>query len=283
MQLWAAEWISLLAFSGLLLLARLRRDLSGTKRLKITALGAGGMAIALLVSLLLPAWIHPLAARVCRDWVPLLQILLFYHQAGEFVTGPNIRVEERLLRWDARFVAPPLKWCAHSGLGGLIFTCFEIAYLSYYPSLPLALAALYLEGHAREAGRFWAVVLLATYISFSVLPLLATRPPRVLSEKWSAQFPSGKMRAFNLWILRRGSIHANTCPSGHVAITAACALALLLTGPLWVGLGFVGIAMSIALGAVAGRYHYGPDAILGVLTAVFALAVALALPYVSGG
>jgi len=43
--------------------------------------------------------------------------------------------------------------------------------------------------------------------------------------------------------------------------------ALLRVGPVWVGLGFLAIAISIALGAVAGRYHYLADAILGFLVA----------------
>jgi membrane-associated phospholipid phosphatase len=110
-----------------------------------------------------------------------------------------------------------------------------------------------------------------------MLPFLQTRPPRVLGEKWSAALPYGKMRAFNQWILRLGSIHANTFPSVHVAIATDCALLLLRVGPLWVGLGFLWIAISIALGAVGGRYHYAADDIFGAAAAVAAFRVGLAL------
>jgi hypothetical protein len=55
-----------------------------------------------------------------------------------------------------------------------------------------------------------------------------------------------------------------------VAITTAGALVLLKLGPLWIGSVFLWIAISIALGAVAGRYHYAADAILGVILAVAA-------------
>jgi membrane-associated phospholipid phosphatase len=81
------------------------------------------------------------------------------------------------------------------------------------------------------------------------------------------------VRAFNLWILQRGSIQANTLPSAHVAITGACALSLLRLGPLWAGVIFLWIAVSIALGAVSGRYHYALDAILGFLVAGTAMLV----------
>ena len=42
------------------------------------------------------------------------------------------------------------------------------------------------------------------------------------------------------------------------------------TGPLWAGALFLVIGFGFALGAVAGRYHYAADAILGVVTAAAA-------------
>jgi membrane-associated phospholipid phosphatase len=92
----------------------------------------------------------------------------------------------------------------------------------------------------------------------------------MLGEKCSVAPRLGKVRAFNLWILRRASIQANTFPSAHVAIATACALTMLQLCPLWVGLGFLAIAIGIALGAVTGRYHYAADAILGVAVALAA-------------
>ena len=266
MHLRVAEWISLLAFSGFVVLAW-RLDLDRVRRMKITALGSGAVAVTLFASLVLPHLVAPRAASITRDWIPNLLVLLFYSLAGQFVTRADVDVEARLERLDRRLVAPRLEWCARRPLGGWILTYLELAYLSYYAAMPLALAALYLSGRRREADRFWTVVLLAAYGSSGTLPFIQTRPPRMLGEKWSVPLPSGKVRAFNLWILRHGSIQTNTCPSSHVAIAAACALALLRVGPVWAGLGFLAVAISIALGAVAGRYHYAADAILGFLVA----------------
>ena len=103
-----------------------------------------------------------------------------------------------------------------------------------------------------------------------MLAFVQTRPPRVLEEKWGLSRASGRLRAVNLWILRNGSVQANTVPSAHVATAVACALALLHTGPLWAGASFLLIGFGITLGAVAGRYHYTADAILGLLTAAAA-------------
>jgi membrane-associated phospholipid phosphatase len=137
-------------------------------------------------------------------------------------------------------------------------------------AIPLAVGALYWLGKQQEADHFWTVVLLAAYGSCGMLPFIQTRPPRMIGEKWSACLLRGRLRALNLWILRHGSIQANTLPSSHVAITAACALVLFEVGAGWVALAFLGIAIAIALGAVAGRYHYGVDAILGFLLAAVA-------------
>jgi membrane-associated phospholipid phosphatase len=103
-----------------------------------------------------------------------------------------------------------------------------------------------------------------------MLPFLQTRPPRAIGEKWSARLPHTKIRAFNLGILRHASIHANTFPSGHVASSVGCALILLRLAPTWVGLIFLWVAISISLGAIAGRYHYAADAVAAVIVALAA-------------
>jgi membrane-associated phospholipid phosphatase len=262
-----AEWINALAFSWFVVLAWSQRSLARPRRLKISGIGASGLGITIFVSLVLPRLVAPLAASVTRDWLPYLLFLMFYWQAGQLVTRADAVFEARLERLDSRVVAPVLQWVARRALGAWILTYLESAYLFCYVSVPLGLTTLYLLRKGRDADHFWTVVLLATYTSYGMLPFIQTRPPRMLGEKWSAALPAGKMRALNLWVLRHASIHANTFPSGHVASSTACALVLLRLGPLWVGLGFLLVAISIALGAVAGRYHYAADAILGFLVA----------------
>jgi membrane-associated phospholipid phosphatase len=97
----------------------------------------------------------------------------------------------------------------------------------------------------------------------------------MLAEKWSQALPCTGVRKFNLWILRHASIHANTFPSAHVASSTACALALLTLAPAWVGLIFLWITVSIAIGTVTGRYHYTADAILGSMVASVAFLATL--------
>ena len=213
----ASEWITLAAFSWFSVLGCVRRRLDRRRRGTILAFGLSAIAITILVSVVLPRWVPPRTASIVRDWVPYLFLFLFYSQGGQFVTGANRELETRLARLDRSIVAPPLEWCARNPAGVWIFTYLELAYLSYYPVLPMSLALLYLSGRQAEAAQFWTVVLLAAYGSCGTLPFIQIRPPRMLGEKWSAGLPSGRVRAFNLWILQRGSIQANTLPSAHVA------------------------------------------------------------------
>jgi hypothetical protein len=104
-----------------------------------------------------------------------------------------------------------------------------------------------------------------------MLQFLQTQLPRVLSEKRSVQPPPNQVRALNLWILRHASIHANTCPSAHVASTTAF---LLRLAP---GVGLVAIAILILMGAVAGRYHYAADAIPGAMVALAAFLIQITI------
>jgi membrane-associated phospholipid phosphatase len=276
----AAEVINLGTFLLFVILAWHRPKLARSRRVSITAIGVGGLAITLFVSQILPRLTTPLAASVTRDWIPYLLLLMFYWQAGQFVTHANTDFEARLARLDVILVAPFLERCARSRAGTWILTYLELAYLLCYVSLPMGLATLYMLHQGADAGRFWTVVLLAAYAAYGSVPFVQTRPPRALGEKWSEPLLGGKVRALNMAILRHASIHANTFPSGHVASTAACALILLRVAPLWVGLIFLVVALSIAVGAVAGRYHYAADAILGLIVAVAAFLFDLfALPH----
>jgi hypothetical protein len=276
MPLRASEWISVAAFCGFMALAWWRR-LDRTRRMKITALGTSGAAATLFAALILPALSGPATSSLTRNLLPCLLIFLFYSLAGQFVTGGNTELEGRLLEFDRLLVAPPLVWCARGVLGPLLFNILELAYLAYYVALPAAAAMLLLAGRGKQADLFWTVVLLAAYASIGMLAFIQTRPPRVLGEDWSKSLSSGPLRAFNLWILRNGAVPANTFPSAHVAIAVACALALLHAGLIWAGAAYVVMGLGVALGAVAGRYHYSADAILGLVTAAAAWLLGIGL------
>ena len=272
-----AEWINILAFSSFVILAwRRRRSLGPTRTARITAIGLAGLTMTAIAGLVLPRVLDRLPASVIRDWFPYALMLMFYTQAGHFVTGVNVEFQARLESLDWRIVAPALEWCKRSPAGPWILMVLELAYLLCYVSMPLGLAVIYLLRLGHQADWFWAVVLPATYACYAMLPFIQTQPPRMLPENRSVQPPPGRVRALNLWILRHASIHANTFPSAHVASTTACALVVLWLAP-GIGWVFLAIAILIAMGTVSGRYHYAADAILGAAAALVAFVIWIAL------
>lgn len=266
-----AEWVNTVAFTVLMLLVWSRR-LEPRKRTKITLLGSVGLALTFLSAAVLPRVLPPLPASVSRDWLPYVLLLLFYWQAGQFFVEANAEAEHRLEWLDQRMVSPLLPWLTGNKAGHGILVILEGAYLFCYPSLPLGLAALYLMHRGRDADHYWAVVLVSTYICYGALPFLQTRPPRMLKEPDSLRPRSSAVRSLNLWILRHASIQVNTFPSAHAAGSLAGALVLLHFAPP-VGVAFLALALCIALGAVAGRYHYGADVMAGFMVAVAAFLV----------
>ncbi len=219
-----------------------------------------GVAVARATGWFLP----PLYVSVLRDWLTVGLFLVPYWQTGQFFQGPDRRIEQRLMAFD-RWLMPAAaatSGTARTRLGWAL----EIAYLFCYPFVPLGLLALYLAGKRLDAGGFWLVVLIATYLCYAITPFVPAYPPRDLAGGKPARKQVGKARVFNRWILQHGSIHAISFPSAHVASSFAVSLALLHYAPL-VGCGFLFIAVWISLGAVVGRYHYALDVFAGVVTA----------------
>lgn len=265
-----AEWINLLAFSFLVILAW-RRPLPERRKGKAIAIGAAALAATVLASTVVPRMLPDVPSSVIRDWLPYPLLLLFYWQAGQFFTRVDLRVQRRLFSIDQQFVLPVLEWLRNCRCGRWTLAYLEAAYLFCYPLLPMGLAALYAIRRGSQSDHFWTVVLGATDFCYGLLPFIQTEPPRRVRK--TAPVPLGRVRRFNLWILHYASIHANTFPSAHVASSMACALVLLhLSAP--VGLAFLALGISIALGAVAGRYHYAADVILGALVAFVAETIA---------
>jgi membrane-associated phospholipid phosphatase len=141
----------------------------------------------------------------------------------------------------------------------------EWAYMLCYPLVPLALATLYAAGLRRESSIFWFIVLVPTYFCYAITPFVPAMPPRKIGP--DIGFASTKSRAFNLWVLKHGSIHAISFPSAHVASALAVSLVLLHYLPL-AGMAFLAVSFWIAIAAIVGRYHYAIDVVLGAAMAL---------------
>jgi hypothetical protein len=261
-----SEWINLGCFSFFTILALLRPP--GRPR-RLTAIGICSVGIGAIIAIAqFGKYVFtPFTLSVVRDWLPALLLLMPYWVAGLFFSGANEKLQSRLLRFDYVLLSHFRPLWPGGRAGRWLLAYFEIAYAICYLIVPLAIGVLYLGHMGIYADRFWSTVLLPTYISFIALPFFPTLPPRVLDSQPAQSNSKSRIRFLNLWILQHGSIQVNTFPSGHVAASVSAALALLPLMPA-VGLLFVLIAISIALGAVIGRYHYAADALLAAAIAV---------------
>jgi len=195
--------------------------------------------------------------------VPAACLLAGYWLSGLFFVAPMVRVERWLLGIDER--------AGVTRLAGprLVRDYFELAYVLVYAVVPAGALTLAVGGHADAVPRFWSVVLLAEFLSYGMLPWVQTRPPRAIENAQERSSSVAPLRQFNLAVLGRASIQANTLPSGHAAGAVATALAVATVMPT-AGLAFFVLAVSIAIATVIGRYHYIVDSLLGVVVAVAA-------------
>jgi PAP2 superfamily len=227
----------------------------------------GPTMVAAFVAWVLWAMWHDGSRPILVDaLLPALILVVGYWLSGLFFLFPMLDFERRLLRVDtqlARICPVPCPWIAREYL--------ELAYVLVYVVVPSGALTLALGGHSSEVPRFWAVVLLAGFASYGMLPWVQTRPPRAI-ETGEVAVVSSPLRRFNLAILERASNQVNTVPSGHAATAVAVAL---VVGSVMPGAGVVFgvVAASIAVATVIGRYHYAVDSLLGVLVGVGAWAI----------
>jgi len=211
-----------------------------------SAVYCGGAAALVIVARFSMPW-------TVRAWLPHALLVLGYWIPAAFVADPNMAFERWLVDVDARLIGriPQFK-----------SELLELAYLLCYPLVPAAFATVYVLGSLVDVERFWLDTLTAGYACYITLPWTAARPPRLLRTADNGGLPL--VAALNRSVLERVSHQLVTFPSGHVAVSLAAAVSVWSVSP-FAALLFGGLAVAIAVAAVAGRYHYFVDVLLGVL------------------
>jgi membrane-associated phospholipid phosphatase len=258
------EWIAI-GYFGYLAAASWFVPLSRGRRAwcAIQSAAAGCMVVLVAVA----AESAPRSLTPLRNWAPVAYILTSYWLPSQLVSAVDPAAEFALNAFDRRWSA-----ALNGALGRAprwLLELLELAYLSCYPMLPAGFAVVYWHGGAAAADRFWTAVVMAAALSYGVLPWVRTRPPRQL---YGAPPGGSWARTLNEAVLNRASVQLNTFPSGHVATAAATALAVTADVPA-AGIGFLPIAVAIALACITGRYHYVADVLAGAAAGVLAFAV----------
>lgn len=260
-----AEIINCLFFAFFIIVAWLRR-LRWQKCFLVTLVGIAGILISLGAGFS-GHFLSLRASSILRDWLPAPLLMIVYWQAGLFIGRPNEKFQRKLNRYDQKIFASLLRPRALHWKHRWIANYFEFAYLFCYPLVPSGMGVLYLSHLRTQADQYWTILLPSTYSCYVLIPFVQTLPPRILDFGRMLPIRSSPLRNFNLWILRHLSIQLNTFPSAHVASTMAASLVLLDVGFAF-GLVFLTISISIAIGAVLGRYHYTVDVVLAAILAI---------------
>ncbi|HET9268525.1 MAG TPA: phosphatase PAP2 family protein [Vicinamibacterales bacterium] len=233
---------------------RARTDEAHRRRaMRLAILTAGAVVAA--------AFLTPASVRA---WMPIIYLVLGYWIPAILTPSkPDAAFETWLRQTDADWGLAALR------VPSWIRQPLELAYLFCYPLVPAAFAVVWTLGRDTDIQRFWFATLLAGYACYATVPWLASRPPRLLAP---SSDPGGVVAAFNVRVLRRVSHQLTTFPSGHVAVATAAALTIWpVSRPA--GLLLAAIAAGIAGGAVAGRYHFAVDVVLGVVVGAVAVLV----------
>jgi hypothetical protein len=231
-------------------------------------------AVLILASIVLTR-LPPAAWRThALNWLPGAYLLAGYWLPARLPRRFSPRLERLLAEADRGFFEAGLRHVV-ARAPRLLLEYLEAAYLCCYVVVPLGLVWLYAAGASGRSDQFWTAVLAAALPCYGLLPWLETRPPRSVEEMRAIASRRLIVRRANLLVLNRASVGANTFPSGHAAASIAAALAIGETGPL-AGAVFGAISLSIAAGAVVGRYHYALDTVIGLLAGVLGFLVSVA-------
>jgi len=222
----------------------------------VRAVAAGAVAltaaVAAMASVDVRAWFGH-AYLVLGYWIPAL------------LTSPSSNgwFERWLIRTDN--VWRRMLWPAPPS----VVAFGEACYLLCYPLVPAAFLVTWICGTPADIDRFWTAALASGFACYGSLPWLVSRRPRLVETLAVPQQSRAGLARFNVAVLRRVSHQMNTFPSGHVAVAVSIAYAVHGVWPLagWI---FGIVALGIAFGAVAGRYHYAIDAVVGVLVGTIA-------------
>ena len=140
-------------------------------------------------------------------------------------------------------------------------------YFSYYFIMPVAAAGALAAAGARASHRVTTTTALAFYVSYLCFAVFPVGGPRYEFQAIGGAIADGPVYQLVHRLLEGGSSRGTAFPSSHVAVSMATWLATWGASRtlFWILAPFT---ISLALGTVYGRFHYGLDAAIGALWAI---------------
>jgi PAP2 superfamily protein len=232
--------------------------------------GRGWLVVAHVLLLLLVA-LAPRArragpfGRIVGDWYPMLILPALYAEVGVLTLNAGFQNDwtiQRLetwvfgsevsYRWIREMPSLWLSWVLHA--------CYVLYYVILYGA-PFGLWVSGRRDQARETILALMVTLFLCYVTFLFFPVAGPRyafdlPTNPAARVWPARAAQ--------WLLDHGDSWGAAFPSSHVAgAVVATGMALRYRRPL--GLALLPITAGLAVAVVYGQFHYGVDALSGLV------------------
>lgn len=211
--------------------------------------------------------------RFLGDWYPMLLLAALYGEIGVLTLDAGFQNDlaiQHLETWvfgseiSYRWIRDmPIPW-----LSAVLHSC----YIAYYAILYAAPLGLWLSGR-REAARHTILgVMITFYLCYVVFLFFPVAGPRyAFDAAHNAATQVGPARLAQ-WLLDRGDSWGAAFPSSHVAASVvATGMAIRYWRPL--GLTLLLPTIGLVLAVIYGQFHYGVDALTGLLLAGGMLAV----------
>jgi hypothetical protein len=203
--------------------------------------------------------------RMVGDLYPLLLLPALYGEIGIFTLHRGVVHDPLIQALELRVFGSQVSvdWIRAMPNAALSWV-LHLSYLAYYPILAAPPIAFWAMGR-REAARASVLGVMATfYVHYAVFIFFPVAGPRYFfppadnaaTAVWPARFAQQMLNGADSW--------GAAFPSSHVAAS------VVATGMAWAGSRAVGLALlpatiGLTLGVVYGQFHYGVDAVTGLM------------------
>jgi membrane-associated phospholipid phosphatase len=277
LRLRAPEWLFLAYFIYAAVLPLALHDRPNLRHQPIWVL----LAVALVLMMIARAEAYfPVAISCFRDFLPLGLTLVSFEEMNLFAPQHfDGRLEQGWIRWDHVLLHDWHFRAAMESFGWLIPVYLEFCYLLVYGLGTYCIIVLYVKGRRADIDRFFLICLTGTLVAYALFPYFPSQPPRIVFPGLDDPAVTSWLRRFNLWILRKATIHAGVFPSAHVssAFAAAWAMFVLLPKQKRFGWGVLIYAISVSVATIYGRYHYAADVAAGFGVSLIAAVAAVCI------
>jgi membrane-associated phospholipid phosphatase len=208
---------------------------------------------------------------------PILLSLAFYTQLGVMHLDVAHLYDRLVQGWEQALFGSQVSVTWHERMPSLVLSwVLHFCYGSYYWIVAVGVLALYLRAPAAAFERGVFLVALGFYTCYVIFAVFPVAGPRYFFGNATGPIAEVLPARLVRGVLEGGSAVGTAFPSSHV-VAAWCATAALWR-PLRRWFWFLApVALGLAPGTVYGQFHYGVDAVAGVVLAVALIAAAPAL------